>query len=159
MNFKLFVFTICLFCFSATHAQVIPVNIIQDLETRVPGQGLINIASESKITDLLGRPPQQANVDENAYTKVNGFRIQVFMSNNSKTARNEANHKESQIREIFPELATYVNYEAPNWKLLAGDFMTKEEAGIFRQKIQKAFPEFGREIYTVSCKINVPKNN
>ncbi|MDR3339477.1 MAG: SPOR domain-containing protein [Candidatus Symbiothrix sp.] len=141
------------------HAQINPVNIIQDLETHVPGQGLISIRSDSKITNLLGSPLQQVNVDENSYTKVNGFRIQVFMSNNPRTARNEANHKESQIREIFPELATYVNYEAPNWKLLAGDFMTKEEAGVFRQKIQKAFPEFGKEIYTVSCKINVPKNN
>jgi hypothetical protein len=163
MKLKLFLFSIliCLFCFPTVRAQVKPFSIIQDLETPVSGEGTIHIQVDSKITDLLGTPSYNAGIDESAYVKVSGFRIQVFMSNNSKTAKGEAERRAGLMRGVFPELATYIVYEAPNWKLLTGDFMTKEEAGIFKQKIQKTFPEFGKEIYPISNKINVfiQKNN
>jgi hypothetical protein len=139
-------------------AQTIPLNIIHDLESHVQGEGIIQIEVDSKITNLLGTPSHKQGMEENTITKISGYRIQIFMSNNARTARNEAAHKESLIREIFPELATYIDYQAPNWKLLAGDFMSKEEAGLFKQKIQKAFPEFGKELYIVADKIIVVRN-
>jgi hypothetical protein len=158
MRLKLVLFSICFCCLSAVFAQPRPAGIIQYLESSVPGEGAIQIESSSKITDLLGKPAP-GSADEDAFVKINGFRIQVFMSNDPRTAKGEANQKRNQIDEHFPELATYVIYEAPNWKLLAGDFMTKEEAGIFKQKIQKTFPGFGKEMYTIPYKINIPKSN
>jgi hypothetical protein len=157
MQLKWLLFSIFIGCLSAVSAQIRP-TIIQDLESQVWGEGTIRIECDSKIMDLLGRPSPNNSADESAIVKINGFRIQVFMSNNPRTAKGEANQKENQIKETFPELATYVIYEAPNWKLLAGDFMTKEEAGIFKQKIQKAFPGFGKEIYTIPYKINILKS-
>lgn len=127
-------------------------NIIKDLESK----GTISIKSDPAITALLGMPLDKT-ADASGFIKMNGFRIQIFMGNNPRSAREEAFKKESLLKEKFTELHTYVIYDAPNWKLYAGDFLTKDEAMLYRQQIQKAFPEFGKEIYTVSDKVNIPQ--
>jgi hypothetical protein len=141
-----------LFCLSAIQAQ----TIIEDLETPRPGEGIIHIQCDPAIKALIGVSSAHINADETNYLKINGFRIQVFMGNNPKTAKGEAAHKEGLIRENFPEVTVHTTYQAPNWKVLVGDFTTKEEAIIFMQKIQKAFPDFGKEMYTVADKVNIP---
>ncbi|MDR1764320.1 MAG: SPOR domain-containing protein [Dysgonamonadaceae bacterium] len=141
---------------SASNAQVKQVTIIDDLKTPETGKGVIEVESDPNITALLGIPFTDVSVGETSYRKANGYRIQVFMSNNASTARSEATQKGNRIRDIFPETATYITFEAPNWKLLAGDFTSREEAVQFRQELRKAFPEFGREMNIVSDKINIP---
>jgi hypothetical protein len=133
-------------------------TIIEELESSsfVNSEGTISVESDPAITALLGVPLEKTGKEANGFIKMNGFRIRIFMGNNPRSAKEEAFRKENQLKEKFPELATYVNYDAPNWKLYAGDFLTKDEAMIFRKKIQKAFPEFGKEIYTVIDRINVP---
>ena len=137
------------------------VTIIDDLETPVTGEGVIQITSDSKITDLIGLVSPTTSVSDSDYVTTNGYRIQVFMSNNSKTAVKEIADKQNLIKETFSDIAVYKEYNAPNWKLLVGDFTTKEEADIFRQKIKKAIPELGKEMYIVPGKVNIPvqKNN
>jgi hypothetical protein len=154
-NLFLLLFSIGLFT-PIVQAQTTSSTIIADLETSVQGEGLIRIQSDTKITALLGLPNIVLDVDETNYVKVNGFRIQVFMSNNSKNAKGEAIHKESIIRELFPDIPVHVAYQAPNWKVLVGDFVTRDETGVFLQKLQSAFPEFGREMYIVSDKVSIP---
>jgi hypothetical protein len=157
MTYKFFLLFLSIGFFTqAVRAQTTSAAIITDLETPVQGEGLIHIQSDPKITALLGLPNFGVEIDETNYVKMNGFRIQIFMSNNSKTAKSAAIHKESLIRESFQDIPTHVVYQAPNWKVLVGDFITREEAGVFLQKLQKAFPEFGREMYTVSDKVNIP---
>jgi hypothetical protein len=75
---------------------------------------------------------------------------------NSKTARKELSDRGSLIKGAFPDVAIYSGYVAPNWKLLVGDFKTKEEANIFRQKIKQSIPELGKEMYIVPDKVNIP---
>jgi len=153
---KLSFLLLALLLFSAAKAQVKQVTIIDDLKTVEIGKGIVEIESDSRITDLIGFPASSISISENAYRQANGYRIQVFMSNNSRTGRSEATHKGNLIREMFPEKATYITYDAPNWKLLAGDFMSREEAEMFKQQLRKAFPDFGKEMFTVSDKINIP---
>jgi len=157
MRYKiiLFLFFTVGFYFPGIQAQVKQVTIIDDLERFVSGEGMIQISSDPKITELIGVLSPDST-DENSYVKTNGFRIQVFMSNDSKTARKELNDKGSLIKEAFPEIDVYHGYTAPNWKLLAGDFMSKEEAEVFRQKMLKAIPELGKEMYIISDKVNIP---
>jgi hypothetical protein len=140
-------------------AQVKQTTILDDLQTLVPGEGLIQIISDSRITELIGWVSPSLSIDENNFAKTNGFRIQVFMSNDPRTARGEIQNKGNSFKEAFPEIAIYTGYEAPNWKLLAGDFLTKEEAEVFRQKIKKVFPELGKEMYIVPDKINIQIQN
>jgi len=150
------------FCFSGVQAQQVKqVTIINDLETIVPGLGIIHISCDPKITALIGLLSPDASVNNADYLKTSGFRIQVVMSNNSKTARKELDDKGSLIKKSFPDIAIYRGYTAPNWKLLVGDFMTKEDADAFKQKMLKSIPELGKEMYIVPDKINIliPKSN
>ena len=144
--------------FSVIQAQVKQVTIIDELETFVPGEGIIQITSDPKITELIGMLSPEISVDGKNYVKASGYRIQVFMSNDPKSVKVITN-KGNLIKGTFPEIAVYTGYTAPNWKLLAGDFRTKEEADVFRQKLLKTIPELGKEMYVVSDKINIPLQN
>ena len=143
------------FCLSETQAQVKQATIIDNLETFGPGDGIIQITSDPKIIELIGIVSPQTSTSEKSYVKTGGFRIQVFMSNNSKTARGEMSNKVTLIKGTFPDVSVYTGYSAPNWKLLVGDFRTKEEAEVFKQKMLKSIPELGKEMYIVSDKVNI----
>ncbi|GHT78929.1 hypothetical protein AGMMS50262_22100 [Bacteroidia bacterium] len=133
-------------------------RIIEDLQAQKSDtEGIIKVVSDPAITDLLGSPGNQTNSQGNYdYFERTGYRIQVFMGNNPKTARGEATNKQTSIKSAFPDLATYLTYEAPNWKLSAGDFLTREEAAVFKQQLQKQFPEFGKEMYIIVDKVKIP---
>ena len=139
--------------------QVKQVTIIDDLETPVSGEGTVQVSSDSKITELIGLVSPEMSASQKDYVKTNGYRIQVFMSNDPRTARGEISERGSQIKELFPEVAIYTGYTAPNWKLSVGDFLTKDEADVFRQKLKKAIPKFGKEMYIIQDKINIPTRN
>jgi len=155
----LFLLLFAVTCFSGIKAQQVKrVTIIDDLETFVPGEGIIQVSSDPKITELIGLVSPEMSVSETDYVKTNGFRIQVFMSNDPRTARKELTDRGSLIKSAFPDIDIYDGYTAPNWKLLVGDFRTKEEADVFRQQIKKAIPALGKEMYIVPAKINIPIN-
>jgi hypothetical protein len=131
-------------------------NIIDDLQsTPTLSEGYIHIESDAAITALIGVPGNRVSTDNTDAVERSGYRIQVFMGNHSG-ARSEANSKQASIHNAFPDLATYVNYEAPNWKLLAGDFLTREEATVVKQQLQREFPNFGKEMYIIVSKIKIP---
>ena len=156
-KFILFLLFAAGFCFSGIRAQVKQVTVIDDLETFAPGEGIIQIISDPKIMELIGTLSPDTSTNETNYVKTNGFRIQVFMSNDPKTARKELNDKGNLIYGVFSdEIKVYIEYSAPNWKLFAGDFLTKEEAEVFRQKMLKAIPQLGKEMYIIQDKVHIP---
>jgi len=144
--------------FSSTQAQIRRISIIEELETPVQGEGVIKITADPKIKELIGFLSPDTNFTHDNIIETNGFRVQVFMSNDSRTARREVDSKRSLIREAFSEIAVYDDYAAPYWKLFAGDFLTKDEAETFRQKLLKAVPELGKEMYVIQSKINIHLN-
>jgi len=149
------------FCSFEIQAQVKQVTIIDELQTLVPDEGIIQISSDPKITELIGVLSSEMSVNDADYVKANGFRIQVFMSNDPKTARKEMTDKGSLIKNAFPDVAIYTGYTAPNWKLLVGDFRTKEEADVFIQQMKRSISGLGKEMYIIPDKVNIPiqKNN
>ena len=156
MKRNLFIWMIFV-CLSAQAQQT---NIIDNLESfQTSAQGTISVKSDPAITNLIGNCMSNAGLEDLDFIKVNGYRIQIFMDNTPRTAKSEALNKRGKLNEMFPELTTYVIYEAPVWKLLAGDFLTKEEAAMYEQKIKKAFPDFGKEIYSIPYEVKIPINN
>ena len=153
-----FLFIVC-FCLSEIQAQVKQVTVIDELETFVPGEGIIQITADPKITALVGILSPEVSTSTKSYVASSGYRLQVFMSNNSGTARKEMSDKVSLIKGVFPEINVYTGYSAPNWRLFVGDFRTKEEADVFKQKLLKAIPELGKEMYIVSDKVNITMQN
>lgn len=133
-------------------------NIIEALKSNSnSSEGVIHIESDPAITALIGKPNNQIERSGNyGFIERPGFRLQIYMGNNPSRARSESSSRQAAIKEIFPNLGTYLNYEAPNWKLLAGDFISREEATVFKQQLQKEFPQFGKEIYIIVDKIKIP---
>lgn len=135
-------------------------TIIGSLEEEKAGEGTIVVDAEPGINDLIGKVNNRvAFADEESVTKMNGYRVLVYMGNDPKKSKDEAYNRRRKVSEAFVEIETYLAYDSPNWKLLAGDFMTSEEANIFKQKLLKEFPAFGKEAYIVTSIINVPIEN
>ena len=80
--------------------------------------------------------------------------IQVFSDRNQRTAKGEALSKERSIKESFPEMGTYITYDAPSWRLRVGDFRTRDEAAARLAELREAFPGFAGEMIIVVDVIN-----
>lgn len=129
-------------------------------ESRV-GQGQVIVNQSSAIRQLVGKRLSGANVektDTETFLKVQGFRAQVFSGNNQRKSKDEAFTKEKEIKELFPEVPTYVTYNAPFWKLRVGDFLSHEEAYHMLRQLMEAFPSYGKEMYIVREEIKIPLN-
>ncbi|MDH8702543.1 hypothetical protein M2138_001909 [Dysgonomonadaceae bacterium PH5-43] len=133
-------------------------TIIDSLESNTDVvDGVINVTLDPAVEALIGKP--NGSVDRVGSYEVEerqGFRLQIYMGSDQHKARAEASAREQAIKEAFPEMTTYLGYWSPNWKLLAGDFITREEATVERQRLLKEFPQFGKEIYIVVDKIKIP---
>jgi hypothetical protein len=134
-------------------------TIIDDLQSQTdPSDGVIRIESDPAVTALVGKPGARLDVNGSSdFTEWSGYRIQVFMGNgNDPKTRTTATDRQMSIQNTFPELPAYLLYVAPNWRLVVGDFMTREEANLIKQRLQRVFPQFGKEMYIVSDIIRFP---
>ena len=134
-------------------------SIFDALEKSAPGEGSVVVHQSSAIRSLVGERMRGENVeatDSLVYLKMQGFRTQVFSGNNQRA--DEAFLKEKEIKELFPDLSTYVTYTAPFWKLRVGDFRSHEEAYRMMRILMEAFPKYGKEMYIVREEIRIPLN-
>ncbi|HTN20083.1 MAG TPA: SPOR domain-containing protein [Pelobium sp.] len=67
---------------------------------------------------------------------VYGYRVQVFFGNDRKEAYNE----QARFNALYPELATYISYTQPNYRVKVGDFRTKAEAQRLVTELRPQFP-------------------
>ena len=73
-------------------------------------------------------------------TKVNGYTI-LILSDNSHTARENANKAKETFEENFPETKVKMFYESPSFYVTAGSYLTKEEAIIEMMRFRSVFPK------------------
>lgn len=131
-------------------------TIVDDLNAPKSGQGTVRIMQDESIKNLVAT----YNVADTGvvivdwstvnHVKVNGFKIQVFSGNNHKRSKDEAERKQSLVREAYPGQETTITYNAPFWRLRVGNYLTRGEAEEALQEMKKTFPSFGREMYIVS---------
>ena len=128
-------------------------NIIEVLNsTDSATKATVRIHQDKRIDALM------ANKKAQSQQQANGFRIQIF-SSNLRTAKTEAFKVEQTIRESYPDLAVYVNYTSPFWKVRVGDFKSKSEAQSLKNQLVDSFPTLKSEIYVVPEIINVSESN
>ena len=106
-------------------------SIFDALEKSAPGEGSVVVHQSSAIRNLVGE---------------------------RRASKDEAFLKEKEIKELFPDLSTYVTYTAPFWKLRVGDFRSHEEAYRMMRILMEAFPKYGKEMYIVREEIRIPLN-
>lgn len=136
-------------------------TIFDDLAKHEAGKGVVTIHQSEAIRNLVGACKFGKDVettDNETFLKIQGFRTQVFSGNNQRKSKDEAFNKEKEIKELFPELPTYVTYTAPFWKLRVGDFRSHEEAYQALRQLMAAFPAYAKEMYIVKEEVKIPLN-
>jgi hypothetical protein len=110
-------------------------DIFTDLKTPVAGKGTVTIQQDPKIQLWVNK-----HVELNRkYKGFQGFRIQVYFGSGSDAKKSALNVRGSFTTK-FPDIDCYLIYEAPYFKVRAGDFRTREEAYRYFNDILKEFP-------------------
>ncbi len=76
-----------------------------------------------------------------------GYRVQLFFG-----SRAEAQKIRGEFLKKYPDVAAYVSYLAPNFRLRVGDFRDKLSSEALREEIKKEYPN----AYIVRDEINLP---
>lgn len=110
-------------------------------------EGEIKVHKDNRIGALVEK--QAEVVPPATKPEINGYRIQLFFDSD-KAAINAA-----RVRFVakFQEIDTYVEFNAPNFILKAGDFRTHLEAERVKAALEGEFPTS----FVIKEKINLPR--
>lgn len=86
-----------------------------------------NVVQDSSITRLINKYNEYTAKRETT----DGYRIQITYTD----IREEVYKSKAGLYKQFPELASYVEYEPPYYKLRVGDFKTRLDATYYLQQI------------------------
>ena len=115
-------------------------------------QNNVEIVQDSAITRLM---LDKQNGIERQQVETQGYRVQVFSSNNQQNAKAEAFRIQKLVESSGLEGEIYVQYNPPFWKVRIGNFRTLEEAQLFKEEVIRALPELQGDTYPVRDKITV----
>lgn len=109
-------------CFAQVDSSGIGVLVHKDprVDLLVKKQASINIVSKKSI----GRT-------------MRGYRLMVLNTNK----REDAIAAKTKIYTYFPELKAYLTYQAPFFRLKAGNFQTRDEAEKYKKEMAPLFPK------------------
>lgn len=113
LNSLIFIAILCLSAFHFAYAQ----------------QGSVVINQDKDISSLLDAK-KELNKDSNDY-----YKIQIYSGN-----RNSAESAKSNFHSKFSAWPCRIKYEAPNFKIWAGNFRTRLEADRALKQIKTEFP-------------------
>lgn len=138
----------CALAFSQTKKEkVTPAGVISSVTASEPGQGKVTLSQDPKMQTLLKK--QFEEKEDDLYIYYSGYRVQVFMSNAQRKAKEAAYEREKLMREKLPDLTYYVDFTSPFWKLRVGDCRTYTEALVLANKVREEFPDFASDVSVV----------
>lgn len=108
------------------------------------------VHQDSAITRLLDRKVNGTGT----MVVQQGYRVQVYSSNNGQTSKTEAAQLEQMLRQKV-SVGVYMQYVPPFWKVRLGDFKTQEEALAYKQEFVQSHPQLQGDTYIVRDQINV----
>jgi hypothetical protein len=95
----------------------------------------LQIRQDPRITDLLVRHSQMNQRKHGA----DGFRLEIFFASDTK-AREQAVRVKNEFNLVFPDIASYLLFQTPNFKVRIGDFRNKSEALKTKAYIASKYP-------------------
>jgi hypothetical protein len=110
----------------------------------------VEVLQDSAVGVLL----QTALQGKMEWVEIDGYRVQIYSSNQQQAAKSEALDLEARIKEKIDQ-PVYVLYIPPFWKVRLGDFRTYEEAREYKKLFVDNFPEVMGDTYIVRDKIQV----
>jgi len=146
--------------YSSVSAQMLHFSIFDSFEkTPRTGEGKVIIHQPETVKMLVGTRIDSENIDVyngKTYLKTAGYRLQVYSGNNQRTSKAEATALQTKIKELYPDIDTYVDFYAPFWKLQVGNFRSYEEATLMLRDLRGSFPKVKNEIYIIEEEIRLP---
>lgn len=133
-------------CTQVLYMQAQRATIIESMQENV------RIECDTLIDRLL---LDKINGTNREQVQIQGYRVQVFSSNQQQTAKTEAFRVEKLINESVIECPTYVLYNPPFWKVRIGNFRTQEEAQAMKEEIVRLLPALQGDTYIVRDNILV----
>ena len=110
----------------------------------------VQIVQDSTMDVLL----DEAINGKHEIIEMDGYRVQVYSSNQQQTAKTEALELEAKLKEKVNQ-TIYVQYLPPFWKVRLGDFKTYDEAREYKKLFVQIFPSMMGDTYIVRDKIQV----
>lgn len=96
------------------------------------------VHKDSRI-DLLVKKQIQINEETSREARRVGKGYRLLVINTNK--RDEAAAAKTTVYNYFPELKSYLLYQAPYFKLKVGNFKDRKEAEDYQKRLQKYFPK------------------
>ena len=110
----------------------------------------VEVVQDSMLARLL----EVAMFGQRELIEIDGYRVQVYSSNQQQTAKAEALNLETTLKHKVTQ-TIYVTYLPPFWKVRIGDFRTYEEAREYKRTFVQYFPNLMGDTYIVRDKIKV----
>ena len=110
----------------------------------------VQIIQDSAIYVLL----DEAINGKHEMVEIDGYRVQIYSSNQQQTAKTEALELENRLKDAVSQ-TVYVQYLTPFWKVRVGDFRTYDEAKEYKKVFVAQFPDLMGDTYIVRDKIQV----
>ena len=130
---KQFIATVIVVLCAATSAMA--QNVAAAKERMATGTNSVTVVEkgdvEKTVRSVEARPKR---------TKVSGYTI-LILSDNSQTARENANKAKQTFEETFPDVKVEMYYQSPSFYVAAGRYLTKEEAIIELWRFRTVFPK------------------
>ena len=110
----------------------------------------VQIVQDSTMAVLL----DEAVNGKRELVEVDGYRVQVYSSNQQQNAKGEALALEARLKDKINQ-TLYVQYLPPFWKVRIGDFRTYDEAKEYKKLFVQQYPDLMGDTYIVRDKILV----
>jgi hypothetical protein len=123
---------------------------VSKLTMSVTNPGKVEYVADARIDSLISR---HRSISENKGT-IDGYRIQIFNASGTNSKK-QANDVKADLMQKYPEIESYVIYQAPNFKVRLGDFRNRMEAQKVLNDIKKEYSS----AYIVKDEINLPSLN
>ena len=110
----------------------------------------MEVVQDSAVSVLL----EEAINGKRELVEIDGYRVQIYSSNQQQTAKGEALDLETRLKDKISQ-PVYVQYLTPFWKVRLGDFKTYDEAKEYKKIFVAQYPEMTGDTYIVRDKIQV----
>ena len=113
----------------------------------LPGLQLIQ---DSTVAVLL----EEAVNGKRELVEIEGYRVQIYSSNQQQTAKAEALELEARLKDKVNQ-TIYVQYLPPFWKVRLGDFRSYDDAREYKKIFVEQYPAMMGDTYIVRDKVQV----
>lgn len=110
-------------------------DIFLRLTNESPSEGTVRIVQELGVADMV-----KQHIEQNKKSPgIDGFRIQLY-SGSGTSSRKEAEDVKSRMMSAFPNQKVYLTYNAPFWRVRAGNYRNKSESMQLFSQLRGIFP-------------------